>query len=299
MNDRHSAEPSLIYCEIVMASSIRRFIRTHPLTSFLPLAFLLSWYPWLIALAMGRTTGPNPLGPFVAAIIVTAAGEGWPALKALFARIVKGKVGLRWYAMALVLPVALVGISFVGNSLFDAPLPTQSQLATWPDSIEKFVFILLFIALGEEPGWRGFLLPQLQRRYSPLLASLILGAIWALWHLPLLGTEIKPELIAPFVISVFAAAVVITRLYNGSGGSVLLPMLMHAMVNTVASGFAFQFVAGADLQRLWWLYAAVWVVTAAIVAAFMQRDQKRAIGATATPVAAPDIAALIAPSAHR
>jgi membrane protease YdiL (CAAX protease family) len=254
-----------------MTGSIRKFVRDHPLASFLPLAFLLSWYPWLIALAMGRTTGPNPLGPFVAAIIVTAAGEGWPALKALLARIVKGKVGPRWYALALLLPVSLVAISLGLNTLLGAPLPTPAQLATWPDSIEKFVFILLFIALGEEPGWRGFLLPQLQRRYSPLRASLVLGGIWALWHLPLLGTEIRPELVAPFLICVFAATVVITRLYNGSGGSVLLPMLMHATVNTVASGYAFQFVSGVDLQRLWWIYTGAWLVTASVVAVGMRR----------------------------
>ena len=262
-----------------MASRIRQFVRAHPLASFLPLAFALSWYPWLIALAMGRTTGPNPLGPFVAAMIVTATGEGWPALKSLLARIVKGRVGLRWYAMALLLPVAMVGVSFAANTLFGAPLPTPAQWASWPDSIEKFVFILLFIALGEEPGWRGFLLPQLQRRHGSMRASLILGGIWALWHLPLLGTEIKPELVAPFVISVFAATMVITRLYNGSGGSVLLPMLMHATVNTIASGFVFRFVAGADLQRLWWLYTAAWVTIAVIVAVRMHRAETRAIAA--------------------
>src|SRR4249920_396155 len=111
-----------------MTSAIRSFVRRRPLTSFLPLAFVLSWYPWLTALAMGRTTGPNPLGPFVAALIVTGAGEGWSAVKALLARIVKGKVGLRWYAMAFLLPVTLVGISVVANTMFGAALPTATQL---------------------------------------------------------------------------------------------------------------------------------------------------------------------------
>jgi membrane protease YdiL (CAAX protease family) len=172
--------------------------------------------------------------------------------------------------MAFLLPAALVGASFAANTFLGAPLPTTAQWATWPESIEKFLFILLFIALGEEPGWRGFLLPRLQQRHGSVVASLILGSVWALWHLPLLGTEIKPELIAPFLLSVFAAAMVITRLYNGSGGSVLLPMLMHATVNTVASGFLFHFVSGADLLRLWWLYTAAWVVTAAIIAVRMR-----------------------------
>ena len=256
-----------------MTSAIRRFIRARPLASFVPLAFLLSWYPWLIALAMGRSTGPNPLGPFVAALIVAGAGDGWPAVKALLARLVKGRVAWRWYVLAFGLPVALVGASFAVNTLFGAPVPTSAQLATWPDSIEKFLFILLFIALGEEPGWRGFLLPRLQIRHGSVVASLILGGVWALWHLPLLGTEIKPELVVPYLVSVFAAAMVITRLYNGSGGSVLLPMLMHATVNSVASGFAFQFVTGADLLRLWWIYTAMWVVVATVLAVRMHRSE--------------------------
>lgn len=253
-----------------MAYAVRQFVRERPLACFVPLAFLLSWYPWLIALAMGRTTGPNPLGPFVAALILTATGEGWPAVKELLHRIVRARVGLRWYAMAFGLPAALVIASVAANTLFGAPWPTSAQLAGWPEMMEKFIFIFLFIALGEEPGWRGFMLPRLQARHGPLLASAILGAVWAVWHLPLLGNEFKPDQILPFLISVFAATVVITRLFNGSGGSVLLPMLMHSTVNTVASGFAFHFVTGVDLTRLWWIYTAFWSVTAVALAVGMR-----------------------------
>jgi membrane protease YdiL (CAAX protease family) len=254
-----------------MLRAIRLFVHERPLTCFVPLAFLLSWYPWFIALAMGRESGPNPLGPFAAALIVTATGEGWSAVKALLARIVKVRVGLRWYAMALLLPVALVIVGLALNALFGAPVPTQAQLAQWPQMLDKFIFILLFIALGEEPGWRGFLLPRLQARHGALRASLILGAIWALWHLPLFGNEFKADQILPFLISVFAGSIVLTRLFNGSGGSALLPMLMHATINTVASGFAFQFVSGADLTRLWWIYTAVWLAVAALVAMRMHK----------------------------
>ena len=123
-----------------MASAIRNFVRARPLASFLPLAFLLSWYPWLIALAMGRSTGPNPLGPFVAALIVTGVGDGWPAVKALLARIIKGRVGVRWYAMAFGLPVALVAVAVAINASFGAAVLTAAQWATWPESIEKFLF---------------------------------------------------------------------------------------------------------------------------------------------------------------
>jgi membrane protease YdiL (CAAX protease family) len=264
-----------------MTHPVRRLFRDHPVATFLPLAFALSWYPWLIALAQGRTTGPNPLGPFVAALIVLGLGAGWPAVKDLLGRIAKGRVPARWYAFAVGLPVLLVGASVAINTAFGAPLPTAAQLATWRGLPETFLFIFLFIALGEEPGWRGFLLPRLEQRFGPLYASLVLGAIWALWHLPLLGNEFAPAHIAPFLLAVFSGSVVLTRLYDGSGGSVLLPMLMHATINTIASGYAMNFVDGADKTRLWWIYTAAWAVAAGVVAWRMRERGAGAAAATA------------------
>jgi membrane protease YdiL (CAAX protease family) len=249
-----------------MTAFLRRLFREHPLVTFLPLAFALSWYPWLIALAQGRSTGPNPLGPFAAALLVTAIGLGWRDVKAQLARLVRGRVALRWYALALGLPVALVAACVGINAAFGAPWPTAAQLAGWPELVEKFLFIFLFIALGEEPGWRGFLLPRLAQRLGWQRASLVLGVIWAVWHVPLLGGEIGADRIVPFLIGVVAAAYVLTWLFAGTGGSVLLPMLMHATVNTVGAGFAFQFVAGAAQTRLWWINAVVWSIAAAVAA---------------------------------
>jgi len=88
--------------------AIRRLVHDWPLACFLPLAFALSWYPWLIALAQGRGSGPNPLGPFAAALLVLAIGSGWPAVKALFRAMARARVGARWYALALGLPAAVV-----------------------------------------------------------------------------------------------------------------------------------------------------------------------------------------------
>jgi membrane protease YdiL (CAAX protease family) len=232
-----------------MVHPVRRLFRDHPVATFLPLAFALSWYPWLIALAQGRTTGPNPLGPFVAALIVLGLGAGWPAVKDLLSRIAKGRVPLRWYAFASGLPILLLAVAVGANTALGAPPPTAAQLASWRGLPETFVFIVLFIALGEEPGWRGFLLPRLEQRFGPLRASLVLGAVWALWHLPLLGNEFAPAHVVPFLVSVFAGSVVLTRLYDGSGGSVLLPMLMHATINTLGSSYALTFVDGAAKTR--------------------------------------------------
>lgn len=245
--------------------AIRRLVHDWPLACFLPLAFALSWYPWLIALAQGRSSGPNPLGPFAAALLVLAIGNGWSAVKALFAAMLRARVGAHWFALALGLPVVVVALVVVVNVAFGAPWPRADQLARWPGMLDTFLVALLFVALGEEPGWRGFLLPRLQQRFAPLMADLVLGAIWALWHLPLLGHAVPSQHVAPFLIAVFAATPVLSRLCNGARGSVLLPMLMHATVNATGAGFAFGFYQGNDLTRTWWIYAALWTVAAVLV----------------------------------
>ena len=124
---------------------------------------------------------------------------------------------------------------------------------------ERFLFILLFIGLGEEPGWRGFALSQLQTRYSPAIASLILAPLWALWHLPLIGNEFPWPIVAPFLLSVFGATFMLTWVFNGTKESLLLPMLLHATVNTVGAGLMFPLFSGGTLLLLWWIYGVVWL----------------------------------------
>src|SRR5688572_9934638 len=267
---------------------VRRVFRDSPVATFLPFAFLLSWYPWLIALAQGRSTGPNPLGPFAAALLVTALGFGWPSVKAFLGRIVRARVPLRWYGLALGLPIATVATTVAINTLFGAPWPTATQLAgAWQGSVETFLVIFLFIALGEEPGWRGFLLPRLAQRQGLVRGSLVLGAIWALWHLPLIGTEFAPPIVVPFLLSVFGATLVLTFLFEGARGSVLLPMLMHATVNTTGSGFLYGFASGADVTRLWWINAALWCVAGSVAAWRMRERPAPAAPAFEQPGTAP------------
>jgi membrane protease YdiL (CAAX protease family) len=123
---------------------------------------------------------------------------------------------------------------------------------------DRFLFILLFIGLGEEPG-RGFALPELQRKHSPLMASLILAPVWALWHLPLIGNEFPLPIVIPFLLSLYGGTFALTWVFNGTKGSVLLPMLFHATINTVGAGLMFPLFSGAALVALWWIYGFVWL----------------------------------------
>src|SRR5689334_13780197 len=169
---------------------MKGFLRRHRLSAFFALAFALSWYPWILALFRGRVTGPNPLGPLVAAIVLTAVVSGRAGLREFFSRLICWRFGAKWYAILFATPVllcscaVLVTLCILPDSQIS--LLSSDKLRELP---ERFIFILLFIGLGEEPGWRGFALSELQERYSPLRSSLLLAPIWALWHLPLMGNE--------------------------------------------------------------------------------------------------------------
>jgi uncharacterized protein len=259
-----------------VSTSLRSQLAQRPLLLFLPLAFLLSWYPSILMLLGVEASGINPLGPLVAALIVLGLTAGWPGVRALLAGIVKLRAGLRWYAVALLLPAAMVGLAAAVVLAFGAPMPPPEQLAPGPEQLDRALFALLFVSLGEEPGWRGFLLPLLRRRRALLSASLALGGIWTLWHLPVMVVEFPPVVIPAFALNVMAASVVLAWLYERSGGSTFLCMLMHAVVNTVGAGWVFSWFADGHQVALWWVYTALWVGLACVVASRMGRPEDAA-----------------------
>ena len=241
-------------------------LKRNPLLIFFPLAFILSWYPWVISLVRNAGDGgPNPLGVFLAAIIVTAVTQGRSGLKDLFSRIVRWRIGFHWYAFVLILPAVLCVLAALLVTQFAGAVADFTKLPAWQDGIERFIFILLFIGLGEEPGWRGYALERLQEKYSTVKSSLFLGAVWTLWHLPLMRNEFAPSIIPAFVVSVFAATFVLTWLYNSTGRSILIAMLFHASVNTIGAGTIFQLFNGVDTTKFWYVYTALWTVVAAIL----------------------------------
>ncbi|MFL6520789.1 MAG: type II CAAX prenyl endopeptidase Rce1 family protein [Chthoniobacterales bacterium] len=242
----------------------RGWIARHDLTVFFILAFLLSWYPWMIGLVRGTVSGPNPLGPFIAALIVTAVAEGRSGLRTLLGRIVRARIGWRSYAIVFGLPIVVCGASLAVMAAIGQSVSWPS-LTAWRELPERFVFIFLFIGLGEEPGWRGFALPRLQKQHSPLVASLILAPIWALWHLPLMGNEFPPAIIPAFLISLLGGTLIQIWLFNRSKGSVFAQMLFHATVNSVGAGLVFPLLKGPAFVSFWYVYATIWLAVGLIV----------------------------------
>jgi membrane protease YdiL (CAAX protease family) len=237
-------------------------IKRHPLTLFFALAYALSWWPWIwTALDPAAPSTILPPGPLLAALIVLAITGGWRAIWQFLKRIVQWRVGLRWYVVVLALPPAITLGSVALDLIFGATM--EPHFLGWIDLGARFVLILLLIGLGEEPAWRGFALPRLMAGRSALAASVLLGFLHIVWHLPLLGVEYDLGNAFPWMIGVIAFAILVTWVYLHTAGSLLLPMLFHSSVNV--SAIAFGWFSGDDLLRLWWLFGGLWALAAGIV----------------------------------
>jgi len=239
------------------------WIRRHRLAAFFVLSFAISWWVWPF---YELDIAPTPFfacGPLVAALIIIGVADGGPGYRALGARMVRWRVGWKWWAVAVGLPLAVLAVATLANvSFWGAPSPVLADIA-WGSV--AFTAAFRFInpldgPLAEEPGWRGYAIPELQRRQSPLGAAVILGAVVALWHLPLVSAG---QLAPVGLVTTFGITLIYFWLFNHTGGSVLLTMVFHVAQGTVslaALGFA-----GADAARMDWLTGALWCLVAAIL----------------------------------
>ena len=240
-------------------NTITSFIKRHPLVAYFVLAYALAWILIPLVVSVSVAFGLLALfGPAIAAIVVTGVTEGRSGVKALLRRAVQWRVGLKWIAVAVVLPI-LVSATVV---LLDAAL-LGKPLSLVPNEAPMLTLIIGLLVVGEEIGWRGFALPRLQTRFNSLTASLILGGLWAAWHLPnafIPGLEHYLTAFPVFLVYVVSMTVLFTWLANRTRGSVWIAWLFHAAIN-VSAGFLFI----GDTVRQWWLSAAVFAVAALIV----------------------------------
>jgi uncharacterized protein len=225
-------------------SSVLRFLRQHPIAGYFLLAFALQW-SWMIPLYsrvhQQMITPWVILSPFLAALIMAWITEGKVGVGQLLRRCLRWRVNLVWYALALFcIPLAYVlGISFKSGAL-----AALRPGVTWLIPYGTTVIVLLFGALGEEPGWRGFALPRLQERFGPLVGTLILGSLWVIWHLPVWvfvpGGNAGGNPIGRLAITVsfigwasflIANSIIMTWMFNHTRGSALLAIVFHAAIN--------------------------------------------------------------------
>jgi uncharacterized protein len=233
------------------SSSLKRRVMEHPLLIYFVMAFGLSWVLWIPLVASAHGLLPQgfvsyfhllgSLGPMLAALTVTGIASGAAGLRELGARMIKWRVGLMWWAIALFGPAALYGLSVVLLRLFSGSWPDMSQFGQ-SDEYPQLGLLLFWIVniafygYGEETGWRGFALPRLQHTHSALVASLILSVFWALWHVPLffaLPTFMNMGIGGMFgwVMFMVTGSILLTWLYNSTRGSILILALFHGTLD--------------------------------------------------------------------
>jgi membrane protease YdiL (CAAX protease family) len=173
------------------------------------------------------------LGDFafsIAGVVMIAATAGVAGLRQLGRRLVQS-IGLRWYAVGL-LPVFLYVLAAVAAGAMPSVELSPSTITTALFSLQAGLLVSLLLrgALGEELGLRGFALPRMQQTMAPLRASLIIGVLWGVWHVPVLIGRPVLTVVAFFLVAL-SASVLSTWMFNGSGGSLVPVLLFHATVN--------------------------------------------------------------------
>jgi len=251
-----------------------RLLARRPLASFFALSILF-FLPLFAAAGVAVTLNApvwlqyltqalSAWSPTMAAMIVTAALNGSAGVRALLIGFAKWRVKPIWYLFAAALPIA-IGYAAAGiYALIVGPTPGMIVPLTAPALLVTVLNHLFRGPLGEEAGWRGFALPRLQARYTPFRSSLILGLGMLVWHIPtffiqgLSGTALLLFMVS-FAVALLSFTIVMTWLFNHTGGSLLLAALMHLSFNVSLS------VVAIPLQTQLAIVAGLYLVLAAIV----------------------------------
>jgi membrane protease YdiL (CAAX protease family) len=244
---------------------------------FVAIAYLLSG-SWVVALVAtggtvvaGRgwpTHFPSLLGPLLAAVLCSALA-GRRSLRALLLRIVRWRIGWRWWLVTvspLIALLAVLGVLWVTGS----GLPAWSAFARFsglPASwgvLGVAAAVVLVNGIGEETGWRGYLQPALQRRLGPLAATAVVAAVWAVWHAPqfflVRSYEDFPIAMLPvFVVGLAGGSVVLTWLFNHTR-SVLACAVWHGLYNVAGATAAASSGGGGIAAAIWTFVVALAVV---------------------------------------
>lgn len=252
-------------------------ITNRQLLQFFGITFAFSWLLWIPAVlkSNGYPDLPDivglpgmfaPFGPAIAAFWLLGRQEGREGVKKLWKRGWNLDFDKKWllptiFLMPLISLVTVGIFKLMGLSIeWEHGIPLAAL-------VPIFFYIYLLNALPEEYGWRGYALGPLLNRYSALVASLILGAIWGLWHLPLHFIEGTTQAAIPvyqFILQQMVLAIFYTWLFNNTHGSVFIAILFHTIANVVGGaipywttdqgrwiGFAIQVVFAVIIVLIW------------------------------------------------
>ncbi len=258
-----------------MNKSLKVFFKNYPVTAYIALACGITWLCWITALVASNKMGYvlpvqdlyttlgqsgftdifhiltsllfilGGFGPLIAAIIVVGFESGSVGIAELRKQTFRFRIGLNWYLKATIIAIAIPGVIFLLTVL----TPLANFSVTGINILTPFIIPILLweiiISFGEEPGWRGFLLPRLQKRFSGEKYIWLLGLIWALWHYPyvvfhtisLMENISAPEMLmstffalAGYTMSLIGQTYIYAWFYNNTK-SVFLAVLFHGILN--------------------------------------------------------------------
>lgn len=221
-------------------SSMKRYgPKSHELLFFFLIAFAWSWFFWLLEM-WGLNLYVAPFGPFVAAFLLTFMNDGEAGVKELLKKGFDPRIKGVWYIPILVLMPSIAGFSLFAAWLSEGIIPEMAILSQPWLVLWNFIYIFFLGGpLEEEFGWRGYALPRLQMRHSAFVSSVVLGIVWAFWHLPLNLMAQSPGPQYEAAIGIFLGSIVtmvflsllFTWIYNNTSGSVFAALIFHTMIN--------------------------------------------------------------------
>jgi membrane protease YdiL (CAAX protease family) len=251
------------------------WIKKHPFLVYCLLAFSISWFGWFVLILTDTAPGFfNPwkllaaFGPSLAGLLVIGVDCGKEGLRKVWNQLIRVRVRWIWYVLSLAGPPLLMLASLWFHILLGGTGLAFNDPAEVYRVIPVFLLVFFFSVLGEEIGWRGFALPWLQARFDALVSSLILGVIWALWHLPLfwLPGDFHQQLtLIWFLLQTVAITVLYTWIYNATRGSLWVILLLHTASNTAFGVLPMLTEMAAGSLRPAWILNILLILSAGLV----------------------------------
>lgn len=248
--------------------AIGAFVARHEISAFFSLAIGLTWAVWVPMAVTGTDMWDAiwlfilaPFGLPVAGATVTWLTGG--SVRHWLKGALRWRVPGRWYVAGIGVPVALTVATAVVYTMLGNTIDWTIFVRGLPAYLLNLVLVFFVLGGQEELGWRGFALPTLVERVSPVVASVVIGAVWAVWHLPLFvisGTGYAESFVA-YLAPTFAVSIVYTWLYLNTGRSVVLAMILHASWNATTlfdpTKYAVEGLSQAAIDSRAWVFTAV------------------------------------------
>jgi membrane protease YdiL (CAAX protease family) len=275
-------------------TTIKTFIQRHSVIAYFTLVLVISWGGFLLVGWRGLFTGTSwqtdprfqaavlamLAGPPVAGILMTAFVSGMHGLRELFSRLLRWRVGVRWYAAAiLIAPLLTMGVLFTLALVSPVFLPSIVTTQAKAALLLSGVMVGLVGGFMEELGWTGFAIPQLRVKYGVLAVGAIVGVVWGVWHLlqmwwvggtssEALSLTLFMSLHVLFAIAQLTAYRVLMVWVYDHAESLLVAVLMHAsyifstlfVLAPPTTGIPFLIFSGVFTVALWCAVAAVMLV---------------------------------------